>query len=82
MLCGGEMISRPKFHLVFLLLVVFIGGLQAESLYVTGTNAAPTYHYIRADAPAGGDGSNWTQAWTELPATLQRGHVYYLADGN
>jgi hypothetical protein len=46
--------------------------------------AAPIHaadHYIRADAPAGGDGTNWATAWQELPSALVRGDTYYLADG-
>jgi len=39
-------------------------------------------HYVRADAPAGGDGSDWDKAWQQLPTVLQRGHTYYIADGN
>jgi hypothetical protein len=37
--------------------------------------------YIRAAAPAGGDGADWTTAWTQLPDTLQRGLIYYVAGG-
>ena len=36
-------------------------------------------HYIRDGAS--GDGSNWTNAWDDLPATLIRGDTYYVADG-
>ncbi len=38
-------------------------------------------YYVRADAPAGGDGSDWAHAWQQLPAVLKRGAVYYMADG-
>ncbi len=40
-----------------------------------------TCHYVRADATGASDGSDWTNAWTELPAILERGHRYYVADG-
>jgi hypothetical protein len=36
-------------------------------------------HYIRDGAS--GDGSDWANALDALPATLQRGHTYYIADG-
>jgi len=39
-------------------------------------------HYVRADGDPGGDGASWSGAWTELPAELERGHVYYLAAGD
>jgi hypothetical protein len=39
-------------------------------------------HYVRSGAAAGGDGSGWNGAWTELPDELERGHVYYVAAGD
>jgi hypothetical protein len=53
-----------------------------------GTGGAPpvvcdaTCHFVRAGATGSGDGSDWTNAWTELPTTLERGHRYYIADGS
>src|SRR3989339_75388 len=38
-------------------------------------------HYIRQGATGSNNGSDWTNAWIALPATLQRGHTYYIADG-
>ena len=38
--------------------------------------------YVRADATGANNGSDWTNAYTRLPATLTRGDTYYLADGN
>ena len=38
-------------------------------------------HYIRADAPAGGDGTDWERAWQQLPEDLVRGDTFYIADG-
>lgn len=38
-------------------------------------------HCIRADAGGNDDGTDWTNAWTDLPATLTRGDTYYFADG-
>ena len=37
-------------------------------------------HYVRENGS--GDGSNWTNAWDDLPATLIRGDTYYVADGS
>lgn len=39
-------------------------------------------HYIRQGATGSADGSDWTNAWTDLPSTLTRGDTYYFADGN
>jgi len=41
-----------------------------------------TCHFVRADAPTGGDGASWSTAWQSLPDTLERGHRYYVADGD
>jgi hypothetical protein len=38
-------------------------------------------HYVRSDAPSGGDGSDWGKALQILPGSLERGHTYYIADG-
>ena len=37
--------------------------------------------YIRSGATGWDNGTNWTDAWTRLPATLNRGDTYYIADG-
>ena len=39
-------------------------------------------HYINASASGSNDGSNWTDAWTDIPSSFFRGHTYYIADGN
>jgi hypothetical protein len=39
-------------------------------------------HYIRQGATGSNNGNDWTNAWTSLPATLQRSHTYYIADGS
>lgn len=38
-------------------------------------------HYIWAGAGGANTGADWSNAWTSLPATLVRGHTYYIADG-
>jgi hypothetical protein len=37
--------------------------------------------YVRADAPAGGDGASWATAWQALPDALDRGTQYFVAAG-
>jgi hypothetical protein len=41
-------------------------------------------YYIRSDADAGGDGSDWDNAWQDLndAGDLERGHTYWIADGD
>jgi len=45
------------------------------------TGGSPTFHYIRAGATGTNNGSDWNNAYLALPATLIRGHTYYVADG-
>lgn len=37
--------------------------------------------YVREAASGTGSGDDWTNAYTDLPATLVRGNTYYVADG-
>lgn len=37
--------------------------------------------HVRADAPAGGNGTDWDRAFRALPAALMRGATYYVARG-
>src|SRR5687768_17254029 len=37
--------------------------------------------YVRQGATGSGNGSDWTNAYTSLPASLVRGDTYYVADG-
>jgi hypothetical protein len=53
-------------------------GLFILGLLTTG-NAFSANHYIRSGAS--GTGSDWTNALPDLPASLVRGDVYYVADG-
>jgi hypothetical protein len=38
-------------------------------------------HYVRAGATGNGSGSDWTNAYTDLPSSLVRGDTYYIAAG-
>ena len=64
------------------------GGASPGGAPTAGSGGAPaalcdaTCHFVRADAAGRRDGSDWTHAWTELPASLERGHAYYVADGD
>jgi hypothetical protein len=57
--------------------------LAAALLAPTGPGEAPRrgeasglVFYVRAGAAPGGDGSNWGQAFTQLPSNLRRGATY------
>ena len=39
-------------------------------------------HYVRAGATGNGSGVDWTNAYTDLPASMVRGDTYYVAAGN
>ena len=39
-------------------------------------------HYVRAGATGSANGSDWTNAYTDIPASLTRGDTYYIADGS
>jgi hypothetical protein len=44
--------------------------------------ASAANRYVREGATGTADGSDWTNAYTALPATLTRGDTYYIADGS
>jgi hypothetical protein len=51
-------------------------------LALLGTTALHAVNrYVRAGATGARNGSDWTNAWASLPATLVRGDTYYVADG-
>src|SRR4030067_934404 len=60
--------------LLVLLMAMFL-------LNIVSAEAASSY-YVRSDAGGGNNGSDWNNAYTALPATLVRGAIYYVADGN
>lgn len=55
-----------------------------KAMWVLASTIIPdptTFHYVRQGASGLNDGSDWVNAWTDLPDTFQRGHTYYVADG-
>ena len=60
-----------KKHLLILTIFLFsVSGLATAANYC-----------VRDGATGSNDGSDWTDAYTELPSTLERGSTYYIADG-
>lgn len=60
------------------LLLTFLGILLGSTLLTETAEAAN--HYVRQGAS--GSGSDWTNAYATLPASLTRGDTYYVADGS
>lgn len=58
-----------KLFMLLLLAVLFVGSTHAAN------------RYVRPGATGNNTGSDWTNAYASLPATLVRGDTYYLADG-
>jgi hypothetical protein len=58
-------------------------GAYIITLFLAFTFAAQgqTY-YVNAAASGNGSGMDWSNAYTDLPASLQRGATYYVAAGN
>ena len=45
------------------------------------TAGAQTVYYVRSGATGSNNGSDWNNAYTDLPSSLQRGATYYVAAG-
>jgi len=59
-----------------------IAVLFLASMFIMPELAFSANHYVRAGATGSGNGLDWTNAFTSLPATLVRGDTYFIADGN
>lgn len=51
-------------------------------LWLLTTQAEAASVYVRAGASGAATGADWNDAFTALPATLNRGDTYYIADGS
>ncbi len=56
--------------------------LVTAVLVLSGAPVLAANHYIRAGAKGDGKGTDWTNAYPTIPASLQRGDTYYVADGD
>ena len=52
------------------------------SLILSVNAYAQSSYYVRAGATGANNGFDWNNAFKELPVTLKRGAVYYIADGS
>ncbi len=55
-------------------------GTVFNFLFVLNAHAAN--HFVRQGATGSGNGNDWSNAYTSLPATLARGDTYYIAAGS
>ncbi len=65
--------TKVLLFLVLLLSLLFLRTSSAD---------AASIHYVRPGASGSNNGSDWTNAYTNLPTTLTRGDTYYIASGN
>ena len=68
---------KKLYLLISLLFVLCVFSSPAFGANWTGKTA----RYVRSGATGTGSGLNWTDAYTDLPGTLTRDYVYYVADG-
>jgi hypothetical protein len=52
----------------------------AALCWMTASAQAATY-YVRSGATGSRSGTDWSNAYTQLPSQLERGSLYYVADG-
>ena len=62
----------------FIILLITIG----FTFLFFSSSASAANRYIRAGATGSQSGTDWNNAYTDLPTTLVRGDTYYIADGN
>jgi len=72
----SEKRETVRFQQILVVSCTVFFAVCSNSLY------AAANHYIRDGASGADTGSNWTDAWNELPASLTRGDTYYIADGS
>jgi hypothetical protein len=65
---------------VIILILILFSFIIADG-FEDYTNLGKIVHYVRQGATGTGDGSNWDNAFTNLPQILVRDHVYFVADG-
>lgn len=76
MICGELVKQMKKISFVYGM-VVALAAFFLEGASVQGQNS----YCVRAGATGNGNGSDWSNAYPSLPATLQRGAIYFIATG-
>ena len=62
--------------------VPLLVGLGLMVLLLTSVSVQASNLYVRAGATGSNNGSDWTNAYTDLPESITRGDTYYVADGS
>ncbi len=65
------------FRMLYVVKNILLGALM---LWMSTCAVAANY-YVRADASGTQSGASWDNAYAQLPARLERGSTYYVADG-
>lgn len=81
---GGDTVSSSQTNLTSMPSTWTTGTHYANSpasVYLTANTAPVNTVYVRSGATGRNDGTDWTNAYTNLPASLVRGSTYYLAGG-
>jgi hypothetical protein len=60
---------------------LLLGVLLLVWISVSVGEASAANWYVREGAIGSGSGTDWTDAYTSLPPTLNRGDIYYIGDG-
>lgn len=66
---------------VFQLVTILLGFVVVDVLLDGQTTYAQTY-YVLNSASGDGAGTDWTNAFKELPSSLERGAIYYIGSGD
>lgn len=74
-----NLIEKYMTKKISLSLCVFL--LLLGLFFVSNSAKAAADHYIRQGATGSGDGSDWTNAMMNIPASFVRGDTYYIANG-
>src|SRR5947199_10429256 len=81
LLLGSSEGMEMSHHLVARKLLRCLVLLSLVAL-VLPTTSWGANRYVRAGAIGNGSGSDWTNAYPDLPSSLVRGDTYYVAAGN
>ncbi|MFW5685497.1 MAG: hypothetical protein ACOC0O_02485, partial [Spirochaetota bacterium] len=68
---------KVPLQVIGVVVLIILGCLDPNA----AVRPAAVEYCVRPGARGAADGSDWENAWTEIPETLERGAVYYLADG-
>lgn len=70
--------SAPKRSYLLLIYSLFLFIFN----YVGASAFAQTTYYVLPEATGSANGSDWTNAFSELSAPMERGAIYYIGDGS